>query len=631
MKSFVSRPQAAPLALLFILCLAFWGRVLFTANVLLPGEMLRGFQPFGGDGSAPWTILQWDALAQYFPWRHFAAQSLREGTIPLWNDFQFTGTPFLANAQSAVLYPLNLPFWILDTAYAFGVSAFIHSLLASFSTYFLARRWKLSRPAAVLSGVAYAFCGYLTAWALLPTLFATAAWLPLCLLLFEKASDDAKPGIASYLLVVSLCCALLAGHAQIFFYILLALGLRQPFLQRKWRGLGILLAAIAACILLSAAQLLPTIELARDGHRAGELASPKGWNFVQERALHPTDFLALIMPDWPSGWGSLNENFGYIGVGLLVMALAGIGWMIKRGRMAAGQPPLLYFGLALALFGLLYALATPLAQFFYYGIPGVSQMGGTGRVLLLWSLGAALLAGFGLDLARRKIKSPVLPLIALLAVCAELFGNAFITQPTSPRAAIYPPTELTSFLAKNSAPNARVLMMTPRGAWLPTEFLQRNGRAHPPGILPPNGAMVYGIHDVNGYDSLSLRVYRAWINSEETEGSSPQLNGNMVLVNSLSPALLDSLAVRYVVTLQSDPPSEAPGKKVLSANGCDVWQRNISGNIRVSGANFATGWREGKYQPTSFRFGAFLSLCMLGFLTIALVCKWKAVPSRAAR
>ncbi|HEX8466116.1 MAG TPA: hypothetical protein VF627_16000, partial [Abditibacterium sp.] len=176
MTSF-SRTDRTALALLLGLCLVFWSRVLFTGQVLLPGAMLGGFAPFGTDPRAPWTILQWDALAQYFPWRHFAAQSLRAGEIPLWNPFQFTGTPFVANAQSAVFYPLNWPFWVFDTAYAFGIATFLHSILASFATYFLARRWNLSRAAAILAATIYAGCGYLSAWALLPTLFATASWL----------------------------------------------------------------------------------------------------------------------------------------------------------------------------------------------------------------------------------------------------------------------------------------------------------------------------------------------------------------------------------------------------------------------------------------------------------------------
>lgn len=620
MKVFFSRRQNAALGLLLAACLLFWSRVLFTGNVLLPGAMLRGFAPFGSDATAPWTILQWDALAQYFPWRHFAAQSLRQGQIPLWNPYQFTGTPFLANAQSAVFYPLNFPFWILDTAYAFGVAAFLHSLLASFSTYFLARRWNLSHAAAVLAAIAYTFCGYLSAWALLPTLFATASWLPLCLLLFERAADDEKPGSASLLLAVALCCALLAGHAQIFFYLLLALLLRQPFLQRKWRGLALILGAGGFSLLLAACQVLPTLELARLGHRAGGPPTAADWDFWKLRALHLADFPSLFIPSWPLAWGSLNENFGYMGIGVALLGLLGVFYRRNSSQVVAA-PMKRNYALSLALFGLLYALATPLAQFFFFGMPGVSQMGGTGRALLLWSLGLALLAGFGLDFGRAKIKSLALPVVALLLVSGELFANAFSTQPTAPGTQIYPNTTLTTYLAKNSSPTARVLMVTPKRSWLPTEAFGQSGRTHPPGILPPNGATVYGIYDVNGYDSLSPRAYRQWIGSEEEGGPSPALNGNMVLLNSLSPSLLDSLAVVYVVTLQSAPPATAPGTKVLSVDGCDVWKRELQGEMRVSGAAFYPGWKDGQYQSETFRFGVFLTLASLSFLFTALTYK----------
>src|SRR3990172_6942158 len=41
------------------------------------------------------------------PWRTFVAQELSQGRIPLWNRFSFCGAPFLANLQSAVLYPID--------------------------------------------------------------------------------------------------------------------------------------------------------------------------------------------------------------------------------------------------------------------------------------------------------------------------------------------------------------------------------------------------------------------------------------------------------------------------------------------------------------------------------------------
>ncbi len=596
------------IAPIIVLALAFWARVLFLGRVLLPGDMLRGFAPFGGDPRAAWTILQWDALAQYFPWRHFAASQLQRGHIPLWNPFQFSGTPFLANAQSAVFYPLNIPFWIFDTAYAFGISAFLGSLVALGGTFLLARRWRMSRAASLISATAFAFCGFLSSWALLPTLFQTACWLPLCLYFYEGAVEDARPTHSTLYLTLSLLMALLAGHAQVFFYILLALALRQPFLKRTWRGLILGMGTLVFSLALGALQLLPTLELAKNSPRVS-VGGPTagGWQFVKDRALAPNELLSLVFPSGLN-WGTLSENFGYVGVGVCILALLSL----LALRTPAHRRQRLY-ALTLALFGLLYALATPIAQLFYFAVPGVSNMGGTGRSLVLWSLGVALCAGFGFDWLRSKWKSNLLPPLALAIVALELFANAFITQPTSARDAIYPKTQITDFLARNTDHDARVWLQTDKRSWLPLEAF-RGDRTHPIGILPPNGATVYGIYDINGYDSLSLQGYRLFVSSSEVGGNpSPDLNGNMVLLQTPTPTLLDQFSVRWIVTLEGAPapPNAHP---VLTADGCTIYQRPLPINgTRAIGENFAPGFRDGHYAPETFRLGTFISLLALGF------------------
>ena len=593
------------------LALLFWARVLFTGRVLLPGDMLAGFAPFGGNARAPWTILQWDALAQYFPWRHFAASQIHKGALPLWNPFQFAGTPFLANAQSAVFYPLNLPFYFLDTAYAFGVSALLGSLVALGGTFSLARRWGMSRAAALLSAAAFAFCGFLSSWALLPTLFQTACWLPLCLYFYECAVEDARPTRATLGLAFSLLMALLAGHAQIFFYVLLALALRQPFLKRTWRGLALGLGTLTFALALGALQLLPTLELAQNSPRVASGAPTQGgWDFVASRALPASELLSLAVPT-DSQWGTLNENFGYVGVGVCLLALLSLAAL----RTSAHRRQRLY-ALALLAFGLLYALATPLAKLFYFGVPKVAAMGGTGRALVLWSLGAALCAGFGFDWLRSKWKSPLLFPLGLAIVALPLFANAFTTQPTAPRDTIYPTTPLTDFLAKHTDRSNRVWFQTDKRAWLPTETLalSSNGaKTHPPGILPPNGATVYGIYDINGYDSLSLRGFRDNISSSEPNlDPSPALNGNMILLQTPSTTMLDQFSVRYIVTLQGAPAPQG-AQVVLTDSGCTIYERALPRNgVRVGGEAFAPGFRDGGYAPETFRLGTFITLLSLG-------------------
>ena len=367
------------------------------------------------------------------------------------------------------------------------------------------------------------------------------------------------------------------------------------------------------------------------------------------RALQWPDLRALFVPQWTFPWVSLNENFPYIGTGVSLFALLGLAALVAATRssprqtsdVAGGFEPSrvanLWFAVCLATLGLGYALATWPASIIYNGVPGLNMMGGTGRALLLWSLGAALLAGFGLDWLREKVRFSPLPFIALFWVILELGLNAWTSEPTVPAGTIYPRTQLTDWLTAHTSAEARVLLYTPRDGWRPSELLQGQNRNHPPGILPPNGATVYGIYDVNGYDSLSLRQYRELIEGDEGGSPSPALNGNMVLMNHLdtpNDTVLDSLNVRYVV-LPSDSQLEVPGASaVLTADDCTVWQRApAQDGPRVNGSSFTPGWDGGVYQPESFRFGLFLSLLGLGWCAVTVahtISKGAALRSRAS-
>jgi hypothetical protein len=608
------------LILLALVCAAFWGDVLLGGRVLLPGAMLRGFAPFGNDAQSPWTILRWDALAQYFPWRAFASSELRAGHIPLWNPHQFAGAPFVANGQSAVFYIGSLPFWVLDTARAFGIAAFAHSLLAAGGAFLLLRRWRLSSGASICGAVAWTMSGYLASWNALPTLAHTASWLPLLLLLFERAvdADSEKPQVlgAPFARVawfaIALCCALLAGHAQIFAFLVLALLWRAVTLQAPLRALQVLAAGGIWAALLGALQLLPTLELARLGHRAGAVASDLGWREIALRALQPGELFALVAPGWPMAWQSLNENFPYMGAAGVLLALLGAALGVRKFRSPQA------FALGLVVLGLGTALAWPPARWAYFGLPGASQFAGVGRALVLWSLGASLLAAFGVEALGRKFpaRASAISLAACALVVLELGFNGWSERQTASRAEIYPQTKLTTWLQQNVQKGERVAFITPREGWLPREGF-REGRSHPPGVLPPNGAMVYGLDDVGGYDSLAPAAYRKYLNEGEGRDVAPPLNGNIVSPGAAN-AHFGALNVRYIITLSSEsmPPNAS---RALETEGCTVWKLPANNaNVQQSGVDFSPGFRDGKYQPQSFKLGVFLSMCALAVVAVAL-------------
>src|SRR5687767_3554434 len=85
------------------------GLALLCAMAYAPALLVvpRGGYPFDSD-----------ALAAFGPWREFTRQNLQNGTLPLWNPHVFCGMPFLANGQSAVLYPPGVIYFFLPLPWA---------------------------------------------------------------------------------------------------------------------------------------------------------------------------------------------------------------------------------------------------------------------------------------------------------------------------------------------------------------------------------------------------------------------------------------------------------------------------------------------------------------------------------
>jgi hypothetical protein len=399
------------LTLLLPPCLLLWP-VLVHGEAFLPADLLRDIAPWRTDNPSsliPWNPLMWDGIAEFYPWRFFAAQTLHSGYLPLWNPHQFCGTPFVANSQSAVFYPPNLLFCLLPVSQAFGVSVLLHLFLTGGFMYaFLCSpKIGLGRAAALLGAVAWQLCHWQVAWLELPTFLCVSAWLPLALLLVDRTVERPTARRAGLL---GICCGLmlLAGHLQIALY---CLGLVTVYaLFRAWPRLrpdgpalvGCTLIVLALAFGLAAPQILPTLELAHVSHRAGGPPTWAAYTVYIHLALPSANLITLWLPGffgnptrgtyWGIGFnagpGAYMENACYGGVLALLLALAGV-WATWRQNTATR-----FFGIA-AVVSLLLALGTPLNALAFFGIPGFAQTGSPGRILVLWSFCIAVLAALG--------------------------------------------------------------------------------------------------------------------------------------------------------------------------------------------------------------------------------------------
>ena len=107
-------------------------QVIFDGKIIFPSNFLAQFY-------SPWKtekFLSWEAgiphkpigddqIRLFYPERTFTNAMLAKKIIPLWNPYTFTGTPFLADFQSAVFYPLNILYSILQQIYAWEILLFI--------------------------------------------------------------------------------------------------------------------------------------------------------------------------------------------------------------------------------------------------------------------------------------------------------------------------------------------------------------------------------------------------------------------------------------------------------------------------------------------------------------------------
>jgi hypothetical protein len=728
-----------PYLLFAVLVVVFLWKPIFTGQALLPGDYLAQMSPWksvikSADPPPQWNPLQWDAIAQFYPWRVFYAKWMGQGIIPLWNPHQFCGTPFLANGQSAVLYPLNLVFLTFDPITAFTVYAALHLFLAAAFMYLLLRELGCKELGGIVGGITFAFCAFMVRWLELPTFVGAAVWLPLSLFLIHRAVERRSVFHGTLAgLVVAL--AFLAGHIQIAFYVLLASIMWWLWkLGQVWRsdGRGTALLRVAipcgAClvilVLIASAQMLPTFELARNSHRAVG-PTTEGYEWFIGNSLKAYHLITAFVPDFYGSPATNNfvllgrldatchvasaadymEYGMYAGILPLMLALIGLGSIRK--------PNVGFFALLSGL-ALLCALGTPINWPLYYLVPGFSAMGGPNRILLLYLFGIAGLAGFGADwLAQyapdaaawrgRSIKAGYKALCAAIIVvlvaiacdtlsrpllaritgapeppgpfmltvgrfavfflcavllvlarstdrisrgtfagvavgliAADLFAAGINYNPTCDRGKVYPRTELTDKLQK-IARNERIAPINPTWSLFQT----------PDAILPPNSAMVYGLYDVQGYDSLYTREYKDLSSDVQGQDSSPVENGNMVVIKRADPRrLAEYMGSRFIIS--ADGISELPGEYSQTwrtANRYDGpfgaapdypgWEMSYLGRRIPNCRMVSLAPRpdrpnaEFTFEPLTFRLGLFLMLT--GIAAISCVGTFRVARRRHAR
>ncbi|HSE32725.1 MAG TPA: YfhO family protein [Pyrinomonadaceae bacterium] len=356
--------------------LLFFAPVVFSRHVLAPGDGISYFLP------------------------HFYSRTL------FWDASIWSGFPAVGDAPRMFWYPPALILSLIPRAWdLFIISAYV--LAASF-TYGYIFSVTRSRLAATISGLTYGLCGFMIAHIGHAAVVHTVAWLPLIVWSYWELSKSGR--ISRFWFAtgtVGVACAALAGHAQMFGYVVLLSAffalVQQPGEQitrlRYYVTCG---STLVVGIGLAAIQIAPTIELMPHTLRANLTFEEFVAYQLPLRQLpmllfpflyggSPASFYATpYFGGWPSsadGWGA-SELTGY--VGLLPLVLASIGFVVNRQKL------LVWFWVGIAALAVLLAIgeSTPLAWLTYH-LPVLNKFRAPARHFFAFGFAVSVLAGFG--------------------------------------------------------------------------------------------------------------------------------------------------------------------------------------------------------------------------------------------
>lgn len=379
-----------------------------------------------------------DTFAYFYPMETYYASSLRAGQLPLWNPYIFGGAPFLANSQAGVYYPLNLAFLFGSIPNIYSLELAAHSLIAAGGMLWFGRRFVgLTWFGAIVAGLAFGFGGAIATMAGHLNQVQVAAWMPWMLGAGHQLvlRPGARPLV---MLAIQIALQALAGHSQQLYIGLWALavysvwayvreygvGSFRLLASRSWRRLAVLAGAGLLAAGLSAAQMVPTLELANLSIRSGGLSYWEATAF----SLPPFELVAALVPP-VAGGAPFSEFVGYIGVTGLALSIFAL-----AARFGGKE----LFWLAWSLVALLLAFGhfTALYFLFYELVPGFDVFRAPARWLLLFSFGASVLAGLGashvgrLEHLRRAAGIAAIVVVAAIALAGvrDLLGD---TEPVA--------------------------------------------------------------------------------------------------------------------------------------------------------------------------------------------------------
>lgn len=362
------------------------------------------------------------------PVRVLAARLLASGQAPVWTSQLCSGMPL---PTGSVMEPLSLAlFSTLRPAPALSLLVIGLLLVAAHGAYTLAQHLGSDRAGAALAGIAFAGSGFMATQLKHLSIISTVVWLPWGLWFLDRALAPARPTVRHSAETADRTLSSLSrvqnlgffglvfaeqvasGFPQSAYISALVYGTWAIALLPRLRGrLGPIPLSVALVTCLGAAgvlavlcggpTLLPILELSAVSDRHGELS----WAFASMLPYSWSDALNFIIP-YINGdasdatyhaSGLFWENYGYVGLTTLLLALYAVARGLRRPRVV------LLLMIGVLAFAFVLGPRTPVFHFFWTHLPGLGRFRFPTRFMFVVDLVLCLLAGVGLGLLRSHL------------------------------------------------------------------------------------------------------------------------------------------------------------------------------------------------------------------------------------
>ncbi|HTO88602.1 MAG TPA: hypothetical protein VMR54_13865 [Thermoanaerobaculia bacterium] len=249
----------------------FAGKALLTAGVYGPIDQIYHSQPLAarraemGVGPTRTHDLV-DVSCSMVPWQKAVREAVKNGRLPLWNRFAFTGEPLLAVLQHSALHPGTWIGFLLPLAQAWTFGMAFRMFLALAAMYLFLRELDCGEAPSLLGATAWAFSEFLFYFLEFP-LQPVVSVFPLLLLGLRRLA--VAPGRQALgITLVSLLLMISGGHPETLLHSVAGAGvyflfeLSRTNWKQRFSSVGLSVVAGGLALGLSAALLLPFREAA---------------------------------------------------------------------------------------------------------------------------------------------------------------------------------------------------------------------------------------------------------------------------------------------------------------------------------------------------------------------------------